>query len=281
MITAAYYMILTIFFTAGFLLLRESECRRIFAFNERIIGLLQNDKCLRSRFSGTVFKDTAFMIDRKQYEIFRLSMLAAAAAAGIATGESTFLTVSIFVYAVTEPVEKAGRFITPFGRICMMLKKHAMHKMDEEIFEAIAFLKNIAASGKYGQAGSDHIIEQLAGCADLLKPIYFKMLNLLRINRKEEAIEYFALETGTRSGRDFGRLLMQLDEISPRELEETLLSYQKSIREVKITRQKQQDETVSDLLYLPVVMNVLLIFINFIYVSYFIEQKNMFGVLIN
>jgi hypothetical protein len=81
--------------------------------------------------------------------------------------------------------------------------------------------------------------------------------------------------------RDFGRLLIQLDEISPRELEETLLSYRKNIREVKATRQKLQDEMMSDLLYLPVVINVLMIFVNFIYVAYFIEQKEMFGLLIS
>jgi hypothetical protein len=34
-------------------------------------------------------------------------------------------------------------------------------------------------------------------------------------------------------------------------------------------------KSISDLIYLPVVVNKLVIFINFIYVAYFIDQKEM------
>jgi uncharacterized protein YneF (UPF0154 family) len=47
-----------------------------------------------------------------------------------------------------------------------------------------------------------------------------------------------------------------------------------------MTVQKRRDETVSDLIYLPVVINVMLVFINFIYVGYFIDQKEMLTILL-
>ena len=55
---------------------------------------------------------------------------------------------------------------------------------------------------------------------------------------------------------------------------ETLTSYQKAIEQVRLTKQKKWDEMISDLVYFPVIMNVMLILINFIYVAYFIDQRD-------
>ncbi len=42
----------------------------------------------------------------------------------------------------------------------------------------------------------------------------------------------------------------------PESYRETLLSHQRSLREMRGSRQKKKDEMISDLIYLPVVMNV-------------------------
>ena len=84
----------------------------------------------------------------------------------------------------------------------------------------------------------------------------------------------------TEIGKDFGRLLIQWDELDPGNLLETLLSHQKSIKERRITEMKKRDEMISDLIYLPAVVNVVLIFINFIYVGYFISQRDLFETLL-
>jgi len=88
-------------------------------------------------------------------------------------------------------------------------------------------------------------------------------------------VQYFSAKVGTPISGDFARLLVQWDDIDPRELLETLLSHQKNIKEVRITTQKRRDEMISDLIYLPAVLNVMLIFINFIYVAYFIDQRDL------
>ena len=73
---------------------------------------------------------------------------------------------------------------------------------------------------------------------------------------------------------DYGRLLLQWEKLSPSLLMETLISYQKAIEQVRQTKRKKWDELISDLVYFPVIMNVMLILINFIYVAYFIDQRD-------
>ena len=53
------------------------------------------------------------------------------------------------------------------------------------------------------------------------------------------------------------------------------LYIQKNIKEERITEIKKRDEAVSDILYLPVVLDLLLVFFNFLYIAYFSQQKDI------
>lgn len=161
-----------------------------------------------------------------------------------------------------------------------LVEKSRREKADIEIYEAISFMRNIIAIGKGGNHSSDSLIEQLILRRGSLAPVYAKTLHLLRQNQKKEAAEYFAGAVATKSSREFARLLIKWDEIEPGQLSETLLSHQINIREARATILKRRDEMVSDLIYLPVVVNIMLIFINFIYVGYFIDQREMLMMLI-
>jgi hypothetical protein len=172
------------------------------------------------------------------------------------------------------------RELPPIVWILRSIEKGKLEKMDLEIYEAISFLRNTTAIGRGNSVSSDALIEQLAEHRGLLSPIYGKMLRFLRQNQKEGAIQYFSEAVGTDMSKDFARLLIQWDEIDPKELMETLLSHQKNIKEVRVTILKRRDEVISDLIYLPVVINVMLVFINFIYVGYFIDQKQMLTMLL-
>ncbi len=147
--------------------------------------------------------------------------------------------------------------------------------MDREIFESIIFLRNLASIEKGRSCGTDAVIEKLSEHNGLLQPIFIRMLHLLRLNQSKEAAALFSDKVGTPAGRDFAGLLIQWDKLEPGELLETLLSYEKSMKAARLTDQKRRDEIVSDLIYFPVVVNILLIFINFIYIAYFIDQREM------
>ena len=151
--------------------------------------------------------------------------------------------------------------------------------MDREIFESITFLRNLAAIERGKNSSADSVIEKLSENNGLLQPVFLKMLNLLRVNQLKEAAALFSKMVGTAASKDFANLLVQWDRMEPSELSETLLSYEKNMRAVRLTEQKKRDEIVSDLIYFPAVVNIIFIFINFIYVAYFIDQKDMLQML--
>ena len=159
------------------------------------------------------------------------------------------------------------------------LKKHKEEKIDKEIYESISFLRNLIALGNGRRAGSDYIIEQLSRREGTLQTVYVRMLRFLRLGKLEEAIKAFSTEAVTPIGNEFGSLLLKWDSLDPVELTEILISYQKNIKEVKSTSQRKQDEMVSELIYFPVVLNIFIIFINFIVVGYFMEQRHMLSML--
>jgi hypothetical protein len=148
-------------------------------------------------------------------------------------------------------------------------------RKEREIYEAISFLRNVCAVGMGRRMSADLALQRLSENGGALRPVYARALSLLRMNRRKEAERCFEDAVGGGLGRDFIRVVMQWDEIDPDELVASLLSYQKSIKETRITAQKKKDELVSDLIYLPVVANILIVFLNFIFVAYFVEQKDM------
>lgn len=158
-------------------------------------------------------------------------------------------------------------------------KKRRNQMADKEIYEGISFLRNIISIDRGKQVSTDFIIEQLSQREGALQSIYIKMLSLLRVNKKKEAQRTMADSLETPIGKEFAGLLLRWDEINPLELSEILLSHQKSIKEIRMTEQRRKDEIISDFLYFPVVFNVILIFINFIYVGYFINQKEVLQLL--
>ena len=159
------------------------------------------------------------------------------------------------------------------------LKKHRAEKIDKEIYESISFLRNIIALGSGREVGSDYIIEKLSHREGMLQPVYVRMLRYLRLGKLEEAVKAFSEEAFTPIGGEFGSLLLKWDSLDPFDLTEILISCQKSIKEVKSTAQRKQDEIFSELIYFPVVINIFIIFINFIVVGYFMEQKHMLEML--
>ena len=154
-------------------------------------------------------------------------------------------------------------------------KKKENTQIDREVYEAISLMRNIIAIDRGKHVSTDFIVEQLSKKEGVLQKTYIKMLSLLRVNRRKEAQSLLGEKLKTEIGKEFAGLLIKWDDINPEELGEILFSHQKSIKEIRMTQQKKYDETISDILYFPIIINVIIIFINFIYVGYFINQKEM------
>lgn len=182
---------------------------------------------------------------------------------------------SIFKQRSWESILENRKKTSLFQLVFRKLRLYREKKMDREIFESITFLRNLASLEKGRNSSTDSIIEKLAEHNGMLQPIFIRMLKLLRVNQPKEAAAFFSQKVGTPASRDFAGLLLQWDRLEPGELLETLLSHEKSMKAVRLTDQKRKDEIISDLIYFPVVVNILVIFINFIYVAYFLDQREM------
>jgi hypothetical protein len=276
--TLIYYLAIIIIISIGLQLIGKRRSRLNPKINHQglihIIGFNFTDK-------SNIFSNTGFNISKNKYETFRLIFFIVGLTLGLYLKNPMLILLTLITYILSIPIMTIGKRHTVFGKLITFLINRYSDKKDIEIYQSIAILRNMIKANKLNKLSSDYMIEQLAIYSELLRNTYFKVLNLLRLNRKQEAIQLFSIEVGTRVSLDFGRLIIELEKMDNRELDEILISLQKNIREERITKQKKNDEIISDILYLPVVVNVLLIFINFLYVSYFINQKNVFSVLIN
>lgn len=150
------------------------------------------------------------------------------------------------------------------------------YKVEKEIYEGTSFMRNILTLNAGKEVRADVLIEKLADKNGVLQPVYAKMLGLLRVNRAGDALQTFIKGCDCQaSAKEYGSILVKWDELNPDELGEILISIQKAAREKRVTEQKKKDEIVSDLIYLPVVLNVLIIFVNFLYVAFFLNQQEM------
>jgi hypothetical protein len=149
-------------------------------------------------------------------------------------------------------------------------------RTDRELFEAIGLTRNLIAASGSVHLPADALFEQLARTEGVLSPAFRKALALLRVNRKDEMVRRFAEDVNTPMAGDFIRLLAKWDDVSPEKLSSTLLSYQSAVKEARTTALKRRNEIYSDLIYFPAVLNVLVVLMNFIFVSYYIEQRDLF-----
>jgi hypothetical protein len=166
--------------------------------------------------------------------------------------------------------EAAGRY-----SLNAILHKRRCEKMDREIFDAISTIRNIIATHRGGRVSADMLLEQLAQADGLLAPVYKKALSYLRVNKKEAMITVFAEEVGTEIAQDFIRIIVRWDDVAPEKLASTLLSYQSAMKEIRTTQLKRSGEVLSDVVFFPVILNVLIVLMNFIFVGYFIEQRDL------
>jgi hypothetical protein len=179
--------------------------------------------------------------------------------------------------AVTARGRETARSVrkTLTARIKSLRETMQKDRKDREIYEAISFLRNVTAVGMSGSMSADLALQRLSENRGVLRPAYAKTLGLLRLNKREEAAKQFAEAVGDGLGLDFIRVVLQWDDIDPRELTASLISYQRSLKEMRVTARKKRDELLSDLIYIPVIINILLIFMNFIFIAYFAEQRDM------
>jgi hypothetical protein len=147
-----------------------------------------------------------------------------------------------------------------------------------EIFSALSVLRNQASAASGARAAAvttDALLEQFSQSEGVLKRAYQGTLRLLRTGRPEEAVDFFTAAAGVSLARDFIMLVLEWDELPPERLLGTIAAFRNAMKETRTTELMRKNELLSDIVYIPVVAGVLLVFVNFVYVAYFADQREM------
>jgi len=152
--------------------------------------------------------------------------------------------------------------------------------VQKELYSALSVLRNHAsADSGNGAPGAcvttDYILEQFAQTEGVLKEAYAGALRLLRSGRGAEAAGFFAAAADVDLARDFIMLVLDWDAVPSHKLKRTVSAFQNALRETRTTELIRKNEVMSDLVYLPVVAGVLIVFVNFIYVGFLAEQRTL------
>jgi hypothetical protein len=143
-------------------------------------------------------------------------------------------------------------------------------QIQREIYSALSILRNHAAAEC---VSTDFLLEYFSQAEGPLREAYAGALRLLRTGRYTEAAEYFSAAAGISFARDFILLILDWDAIDPGRQKQTIVAFQNALKEARTTELMRKNEVMSDLVYMPVVTGVLIIFVNFIYIAYFAEQR--------
>ena len=161
----------------------------------------------------------------------------------------------------------------PYKAWLRFLASRKKEKILGELAQSLAYIKNITILGKGQSISAVLLMEELADLFPALSKVYLDMAKSLSLNDKKSASEALFAELGVGYARDIGSFLAAWEDIPQNELLGSIEAYSQALRDERTTRIKKRDEMISDLVYFPVVINCMAVLLNFIYVAYFIEQK--------
>jgi len=148
-------------------------------------------------------------------------------------------------------------------------------RLKDELCESLSYTRNIAVLGSCSRMSAGMLLSALAGQSRLLKPVFLDMEHAINVNDRERAADVLYAVVKEPYAKDIGRILAFWEDLEPDGLLKTLEVYRNMLREERITRIRRRDELISDLIYLPVVLNCMVVLLNFLYVAYFLQQKEL------
>ncbi|GKX28710.1 hypothetical protein SH1V18_11900 [Vallitalea longa] len=182
------------------------------------------------------------------------------------------LVILLTCYIILTPVKKFGKKDSPFMIIIKMISKMQNKKKDIEIYRLLIQIKNIAITRQVKPYSADYTINQLIKFSKLTKNALINFLILYDVGKEDEAYKKFTKEINTKMGNDFAMILLKLDKLNPLELVEQINIIKDKNREEHITEKHRKQNTISDLIYFPIIIPVFILFLNFIMVTIWIPR---------
>ncbi len=143
----------------------------------------------------------------------------------------------------------------------------------QELSESLSYIRNITLLGRGGSISAILLLEELSEICPFLSSTYLDMAHSLAVNEKEKAAKTLWVKLNEPYALDIGIFLAGWEDIPQEDLLGSIEAYASSLRMERTTRLKRRDEVISDLVYFPVILNCMAVLLNFIYVVYFLEQR--------
>lgn len=174
-------------------------------------------------------------------------------------------------YAAIAGQAVSASFLLVRWKSFLLTRKHEV--MHRELSDCLAYIKNIVVLGRGKTMSTELLLEELADMTEVLSPAFIDMARCLHICESSKACQVLCDAFESSYSRDIAQFLVRWEDISTQELMGTVMAYRNILLQERITKQKKKDELISDLIYFPVVLNSMAVLLNFIYIAYFIEQR--------
>lgn len=165
---------------------------------------------------------------------------------------------------------------TPFHYLLSFFTSEYRNRKNKEIYRAIMQLKNISIIKASANIGADFIINELNKFTNVTKPIFDKMLSFWYLNERKKAIEYFSNAIDTKQGKELALLFDKLDYLDTSELITQIELYQNNVRTERQTQYEKKNEVRSNIAYGVVMISAIIVLINFIIVTIYIDAINLY-----
>lgn len=160
-------------------------------------------------------------------------------------------------------------------RIARIKTVRRQERMQRELTDCLSYIKNLVIVGRGLTMSGVLMLEELAAISRELSPVFLDMAASLHICDEDKAATELYRALPFSWAKDIGAFLAGWENIAPEDLLGSIEIYMSALREERLTVQKRRDEMISDLVYFPVVVNAMAVLLNFIYVAYFIEQREI------
>lgn len=177
-----------------------------------------------------------------------------------------------------------GRELAEESRLSAAVKGYIAdrrkEKMLKELSESLAYINNLVVLGRGKNISAELLLTELSGFCKLLGPVFLDMAHSLHVNERARAEKALEKALGEGFASDIGRFLAGWDDLPPDEMAESVELYSSTLREERESRLRARDELVSDLIYFPAIANSMLVMLNFVYVAFFMQQREALAMFI-
>lgn len=189
------------------------------------------------------------------------------------------LALLTLLFIATIPRQNLYNLKLPLFYVKEFMQKRKKQILNQEIYRTISQMVNLFNVKGETAFSSSYVFDEIIKFTRVSKPVYYQMLSLWNMNRRDEAADYFAREVGTKEARDLASVFLKLDYLSPGELKNQLIHYQNNIRTEKVTLREKINERNGNLMYILAIISAIVVLLNFLVIVLVVEVFSSYSLI--